>query len=185
MGDIFEEVDNLFSKYPDLKKYLNNKEDMKEGKSNKKEEKARELQAKKKEDILLRNADGQTIEEIAAETGAGLQEVADVVALNREEAETLKAVKDEAFLKANGADNRSRLLYLVAIRQKLINELSERSLEDLSTDKLLSLMIKINENIEREAKKPLLWAKPMQEKLTEERKSGYDYLGYQKYKKDS
>ena len=103
-------------------------------------------------------AEGKTITEIAQTIGTEVQEAIDLLAEENEKVKTLRGVKLEAFCIENQADTRGRVQQLSQIRQRLTEELAKRDLTDLPTDKLITLLIKINESLKVEFNIPPIFS---------------------------
>ena len=67
-------------------------------------------------------------------------------------------MKLEAFCIENQADTRGRVQQLSQIRQRLTEELAKRDLTDLPTDKLITLLIKLNESLKVEFNIPPIFS---------------------------
>ena len=73
----------------------------------------------------------------------------------------------EATYIQNGADRMSRVHSLSQIRQRLTDELAQRSLADVPTDKLITLLIKLNESIRDDVTIPPIYSTHSQSLLDE------------------
>lgn len=101
-------------------------------------------------------AEGYTIAEIAEKTKSKPQEIVDKLAQNKGKLKSLSAINEEAELNRCGATRKGRLKKIVALRDRLEEELSQRDLSDIPTDKLIALLLKVNENIRDEVAPPTI-----------------------------
>lgn len=126
-------------------------------KQSKKEE---QLQAQ----VIALRAEGATYSDIAQQTGLGVQEAIDIASSEVYHLQTLQAVRMEAMLSSQQVDNRGRVEQLSNIRARLRAELDRRDLSDLPTDKLISLLIKINDTLKGEIVTPQILSTSQQKK---------------------
>lgn len=103
--------------------------------------------------IQLR-AEGCTIAEIAEKTKSTPQEIIDKLAQNKESLKSLSAINEETELNRCGVTRKGRLKKIVSLRDRLETELSQRDLSDIPTDKLIALLLKVNENLREEVTPP-------------------------------
>ena len=116
---------------------------------------------KAKVEALRLRAEGTPIEEIVARTGLEPQEVVDAIAEAGSQIETLQGIKEEAALISFGVTKRERLKKLVALRNKVEEEMDKRDFSDIPTEKLPAMLLKINEAIRAEVTPPRIISSPI------------------------
>ena len=99
-------------------------------------------------------AEGNTIVEIAEKTKTTPQEIINELARKKEDLISLSAINEEAELNRCGVTRKGRLKKIVSLRDKLEAELNSRDLTDIPTEKLIALLLKVNENIREEVAPP-------------------------------
>ena len=99
-------------------------------------------------------AEGLTIEDIAKATDTNPQDVINELAKKKEDLISLTAVRTEAELNRCGVTRKGRLKTISSLRDKLQAELNSRNFADIPTDKLIMLLLKVNEDIRAEVTPP-------------------------------
>lgn len=114
------------------------------------------------EQAIALRAQNNSIRDIAQQTGLSEIEVVDIL----EEADykliTLSGIEKEAALRKQGATRSQRLQRLCSLRDKLMEEIEQRGLSDVPTEKLLSLYLKTEEAVERNYARPAVYASSQQ-----------------------
>ena len=116
---------------------------------------------KVKAEALRLRAEGTSVEEIVERTGLGAQEVVDILAEEQDAITTMQGIKEEAALISYGVSRRERLKKIVALRNRVEEELDKRDFSDIPTEKLPALLLKINEAIREEVTPPRIISSPL------------------------
>lgn len=116
---------------------------------------------KAKAEALRLRAEGTPVEEIVARTGLDAQEVVDILAEGQDAITTLQGIKEEAALISYGVSRRERLKKIVALRNRVEEELDKRDFSDIPTEKLPAMLLKINEAIREEVTPPRIISSPL------------------------
>lgn len=114
----------------------------------------REIATNKK--ILALRVDGASVEEIAQNTGASIEEVVDTIAAAGYSLKNLQGIATEAKIKGLGASRLQRLTALSVMRDKVQAEIESRDLSEIPTDKLITLFMKLQESIKEEVVIPTI-----------------------------
>jgi hypothetical protein len=115
----------------------------------------REIATNKK--ILALRVDGASVEEIAQNTGASIEEVVDTIAAAGYSLKNLQGIATEAKIKGLGASRLQRLTALSIMRDKVQAEIESRDLSEIPTDKLITLFMKLQESIKEEVVIPTIY----------------------------
>lgn len=114
----------------------------------------REIATNKK--ILALRVEGASVEEIAQNTGASIEEVVDTIAAAGYSLKNLQGIATEAKIKGLGASRLQRLTALSVMRDKVQAEIESRDLSQIPTDKLITLFMKLQESIKEEVVIPTI-----------------------------
>lgn len=109
-----------------------------------------------KQRLIEMRAKGYSYDKIAKELGKAKQTVIDWAKELDEEISNLKAMELEALYENYSLLKESRLKNLGNLFNKVRNEIEERDLSDVPTDKLLALYIKLNETVRSEIVEPTI-----------------------------
>lgn len=118
---------------------------------------------KLREQALQLRAAGTPVEEIIAKTGLDAQEVVDILAEEDSTLTTLQGIKEEAALISFAVTKRDRLQKIVQLRNRLEEEMDKRDFSDIPTEKLPTLLLKVNEAIRAEVTIPRILSTPIEE----------------------
>lgn len=121
-----------------------------------------DIEKSKKEEALLLRAGGAPIEEIIHKTGLNPLELVDYFAEVDNTITTLRGIRQEAAFKAYGVRRKDRLKRMVALRNKVEEEIDKRDFSDIPTEKLPSILLKINEAIRAEVTTPQIISNPIE-----------------------
>lgn len=107
-----------------------------------------------KQRLIEMRAKGYSYDKIAKELGKAKQTLIDWAKELEEEIRNLRAVELEALYESFSILKENRLKNLGNLLSKVRNEIEERDLSDVPTDKLLALYIKLNEAVSNEMVEP-------------------------------
>lgn len=95
-------------------------------------------------------ADGLSFERISKELSIAKQSAVDIIKENAEQVDTLRAVAVEATYEANQLNRAGRINQLVALHNRLREEIERRDLTDLPTKDLVTLFLKTSGTLKGE-----------------------------------
>ena len=95
-------------------------------------------------------AEGLSYDKISRQLKIAKQTAVDIVRESVDQVETLKAIGVEALYEEKRIDCKGRIERLTALHERLEREIGERSLEDVPTDKLILLYLKVSEALKGE-----------------------------------
>lgn len=95
-------------------------------------------------------ADGLSFERISKELSIAKQSAVDIIKENAEQVDTLRAVAVEATYEANQLNRAGRINQLVALHNRLREEIERRDLTDLPTKDLVTLFLKTSDTLKAE-----------------------------------
>jgi hypothetical protein len=104
--------------------------------------------------VIELRAEGKSFAKIAEAVKISKQTAIDIVKENIDEVETLQAVEMEALFDASRVNLRGRVEQLSALQAKLRDEIAQRDLSEVPTDKLITLFIKTTEALKGEVYTP-------------------------------
>ena len=104
--------------------------------------------------VIELRAEGLSYANIAKEMSIAKQTAVDIVKDNIEEVQTLQAVEMEALIDAERVNQRGRIEQLSALHSRLRQEIEQRDLSDVPTEKLINLYIKTSETLKGEVSFP-------------------------------
>lgn len=106
--------------------------------------------AKVKLRIIELRAEGLSYAKIAEALKISKQTAVDIVKDNQDQVATLQAVEMEALFDASRVNLRGRVEQLSALQAKLREEIAQRDLSQVPTDKLITLFIKTTQALKEE-----------------------------------
>ena len=115
--------------------------------------------------VIELRAEGLSFAKIAKEAKISKQTAVDIVRNNIDEVSTLQAVEMEALIDAERVNQRGRIEQLSALHNRLRQEIEQRDLSDVPTEKLISLYIKTSETLKGEVTTPVV--RSTEEQLTD------------------
>ena len=126
--------------------------------------------------VIELRAEGKSFAKIAEAVKISKQTAIDIVKENIDEVETLQAVEMEALFDASRVNLRGRVEQLSALQAKLRDEIAQRDLSEVPTDKLITLFIKTTEALKGEVYTPE--AKSSFEQKADANERSLTYLGW-------
>ncbi len=106
--------------------------------------------------VIELRAEGLSYAKIAKEANIAKQTAVDIIRDNIDEVETLQAVEMDALIDAERVNLRGRIEQLSALHSRLRQEIEQRDLSDVPTEKLISLFIKTSETLKGEVTPPVV-----------------------------
>ena len=106
--------------------------------------------------VIELRAGGLSYAKIAKEANIAKQTAVDIIRDNIDEVETLQAVEMDALIDAERVNLRGRIEQLSALHSRLRQEIEQRDLSDVPTEKLISLFIKTSETLKGEVTPPVV-----------------------------
>lgn len=106
--------------------------------------------------VIELRAEGLSYAKIAKEANIAKQTAVDIIRDNIDEVETLQAVEMDALIDAERVNLRGRIEQLSALHNRLRQEIEQRDLSDVPTEKLISLFIKTSETLKGEVTPPVV-----------------------------
>ena len=106
--------------------------------------------------VIELRAEGLSYAKIAKEAKIAKQTAVDIIRDNIDEVETLQAVEMDALIDAERVNLRGRIEQLSALHNRLRQEIEQRDLSDVPTEKLISLFIKTSETLKGEVNPPVV-----------------------------
>ena len=107
--------------------------------------------------VIELRAEGLSFAKIAKQTAV------DIVRDNIDEVTTLQAVEMEALIDAERVNQRGRIEQLSALHSRLRQEIEQRDLSEVPTEKLINLFIKTSETLKGEVTTPVVRSTEEQE----------------------
>lgn len=100
--------------------------------------------------VIELRAEGLSYANIAKEMSIAKQTAVDIVRDNIEEVATLQAVEMEALIDAERINQKGRIEQLSTLHTRLREEIEQRDLSELPTEKLINLYLKTSETLKGE-----------------------------------
>ena len=125
--------------------------------------------------IIELRAEGLSYAKIAEALKISKQTAVDIVKDNQDQIATLQAVEMEALFDAERVNLRGRVEQLSALQARLREEIEQRDLSQVPTDKLINLFIKTNQALKEEVYTPE--ALSLSEQTREANKRSFGELG--------
>lgn len=113
--------------------------------------------------VIELRAEGLSFAKIAKEAKISKQTAVDIVRDNIDEVTTLQAVEMEALIDAERVNQRGRIEQLSALHSRLRQEIEQRDLSEVPTEKLINLFIKTSETLKGEVTTPVVRSTEEQE----------------------
>ena len=129
------------------------------------------IDADKKQQILTLRAKGKSYASIAAELSIGKQTAIDCCKDNEETIATLKAMELETLYESHHINKEARIEALSTLKDKLRQEIDNRDLADIPTDKLITLYLNTTAALKDEAIEPNFLSSMEQERDKQERET--------------
>ncbi len=129
------------------------------------------LDTDKKQQILKLRASGKSYATIAAELKIAKQTAIDYCKENEEAIATLKGMELEALYEAHKINKEARIVALSTLKDRLLEEIEQRELTDIPTDKLITLYLNTSAAIKEEAVEPKFQSSKEQERDKQERET--------------
>lgn len=104
--------------------------------------------------VIELRAEGLSYAKIAQEANISKQTAVDIIRENIDEVSTLQAVEMEALIDAERVNQRGRIEQLSALHSRLREEIEQRDLSQIPTEKLIKLFIKTSETLKGEVTTP-------------------------------
>ena len=104
--------------------------------------------------VIELRAEGKSYAKIAEALKIAKQTAVDIVRDNQDEVASLQAVEMEAVFEAEQVNLRGRVEQLAALQARLREEIEQRDLSQIPTDKLITLFIKTNQALKEEVYTP-------------------------------
>lgn len=104
--------------------------------------------------VIELRAEGNSYAKIAEALNIAKQTAVDIVKDNQDEVASLQAVEMEAVFEAEQVNLRGRVEQLAALQARLREEIEQRDLSQIPTDKLITLFIKTNQALKEEVYTP-------------------------------
>lgn len=101
----------------------------------------------KKGEVLLLRSQNYSIRVIAEKTKLSKETVANIIRDNREEVEALTSIEMDELLKEVSATKRDRIVSLSRQLKKVEEEIGERDLSDIPTDKLFKVLLDLQKEL--------------------------------------
>lgn len=120
-------------------------------------------------EILLLRAQGNSFAKIAKQAGVGKQTAVDVCRQNEETLASLKAFELEELYETQRITYKARVKAFASLMRKLGDEIANRDLQDVATDKLIDLYLKTFAALKDELITPTFKSEEEQEQDRQER----------------
>ena len=127
------------------------------------------LTSEKKSDILKMRAQGHSFRKIAEALNVGKQTAVDVCKECEEELSALRALEWEELYEKERITKEERIKAHSELLSKIRREISDRTLADVPTEKLIELVLKVNTSLSEEMVEPRFLSTEEQEQEQDER----------------